>query len=189
MPAYTQQTWADGSAGGTPLNAARLNHMEDGITNSATDEDLSTVVASLTALANAKVPATRTIQGSDLSANRTFRLDQWSAPTADVSLGTHKITSLLTGTADTDGVNVGQMQDLLDLKLDNTTTALQLLMGGKIPCIVIYDSVASSWHASSYTTQAADSNRFFWFVGGVDDGTHNPFSTVGGGAWVLFQET
>lgn len=30
MP-YTKQTWADGSAGNTPLSATRLTHMEDGI--------------------------------------------------------------------------------------------------------------------------------------------------------------
>lgn len=29
--AYVKQTWVDGSTGGTPLSAARLNHMEDGI--------------------------------------------------------------------------------------------------------------------------------------------------------------
>lgn len=28
---YIKQTWSDGEAGGTPLTAARLNHMEDGI--------------------------------------------------------------------------------------------------------------------------------------------------------------
>lgn len=31
MPDYTKQTWADGVAGATPISAARLNHMEDGI--------------------------------------------------------------------------------------------------------------------------------------------------------------
>lgn len=29
--AYVKQTWADGAAGGTPINAAALNRMEDGI--------------------------------------------------------------------------------------------------------------------------------------------------------------
>lgn len=29
--AYTKQTWANGKAGGTPLSATRLNHIEDGI--------------------------------------------------------------------------------------------------------------------------------------------------------------
>lgn len=28
---YTKQTWANGSGGGTPRNATRLNHQEDGI--------------------------------------------------------------------------------------------------------------------------------------------------------------
>lgn len=31
---YTPQTWANGLGGATPLNATRLNHMEDGIANS-----------------------------------------------------------------------------------------------------------------------------------------------------------
>ena len=30
---YVKQTWADGLAGGTPVSAARLNHMENGIDN------------------------------------------------------------------------------------------------------------------------------------------------------------
>lgn len=29
--AYSKLTWKDGAAGGTPLNAANLNRMEDGI--------------------------------------------------------------------------------------------------------------------------------------------------------------
>lgn len=29
--AYTKQTWVDGSAGGTPVSAARLNHIEQGV--------------------------------------------------------------------------------------------------------------------------------------------------------------
>lgn len=31
MPAYVKQTWANGVIGATPLSAARLNHIEDGI--------------------------------------------------------------------------------------------------------------------------------------------------------------
>lgn len=33
MPPYVKQSWNDGVAGGTPISAARLNHMEDGIEN------------------------------------------------------------------------------------------------------------------------------------------------------------
>lgn len=31
MTLYTKQTWVDGSAGGTPVSAARLSHIEEGI--------------------------------------------------------------------------------------------------------------------------------------------------------------
>lgn len=38
--AYTKQTWADGKAGATPVNAAALNHMEAGIAAAAVLSDL-----------------------------------------------------------------------------------------------------------------------------------------------------
>lgn len=41
--AYTKQTWADDAAGGTPLSAARLNHIEDGVAG-ALDKINATVV-------------------------------------------------------------------------------------------------------------------------------------------------
>jgi hypothetical protein len=37
--AYTKQTWVDGSAGGTPISAARLGHIEDGIEDAAATAD------------------------------------------------------------------------------------------------------------------------------------------------------
>lgn len=36
---YTKQTWINGSSGGTPLNATRLNHIEDGVAASAPTPD------------------------------------------------------------------------------------------------------------------------------------------------------
>lgn len=35
--AYTTQAWIDGQGGGTPINAARLNHIENGIGDLAAD--------------------------------------------------------------------------------------------------------------------------------------------------------
>lgn len=35
--AYAKQTWQNGTSGGTPINATRLNHMEDGIAAAADD--------------------------------------------------------------------------------------------------------------------------------------------------------
>lgn len=45
---------------------------------------------------------------------RTSRLDQMAAPTADVSMNSHKITSLLDGTAVTDAINLGQLQAAIE---------------------------------------------------------------------------
>lgn len=35
MTLYTKQTWVDGSAGGTPVSAARLSHIEEGVRKAA----------------------------------------------------------------------------------------------------------------------------------------------------------
>ena len=49
---YTQQSWVDGAAGATPINATRLNHIEAGIEdadNRITDlENASVTLAKLT---------------------------------------------------------------------------------------------------------------------------------------------
>lgn len=37
--AYTEQEWKDGRAGGTPITASRLNHMEDGIKDASDRAD------------------------------------------------------------------------------------------------------------------------------------------------------
>lgn len=40
MPDYEKQFWVNGPDGETPLDAARLNHMEDGIAAASVDEIL-----------------------------------------------------------------------------------------------------------------------------------------------------
>lgn len=37
---YTEQTWSDGVSGGTPVNAARLRHMEAGIKDASNRLDV-----------------------------------------------------------------------------------------------------------------------------------------------------
>lgn len=44
MTAYTRQTWIDGLIGATPVSAARLNHMEDGIADPASSLTPNTFV-------------------------------------------------------------------------------------------------------------------------------------------------
>lgn len=38
MPTYQKQTWLNGPDGNTPLDADRLNHMENGISAASVDE-------------------------------------------------------------------------------------------------------------------------------------------------------
>lgn len=55
---YTKQTWADGSGGGTPLSAPRLQHMEDGIDDA--DIRLDAVEGSVSGKASAATLAAHT---------------------------------------------------------------------------------------------------------------------------------
>jgi hypothetical protein len=59
--AYSPQTWADGSGGGTPLTAARLNHMETGI------EDADTRITTLEGGSTTTDTALRNTYGYPLS--------------------------------------------------------------------------------------------------------------------------
>lgn len=54
MP-YTPQTWADTAAGGTPLTAARMNHIESGIEDAAdaADDALAAISPAPTTLTSA----------------------------------------------------------------------------------------------------------------------------------------
>lgn len=56
--AYTRQTWSNGASGGTPLSAARLNHIEEGIDTAADVAD--TAASDATAAAVAAVAAQTT---------------------------------------------------------------------------------------------------------------------------------
>ena len=47
------------------------------------------------------------------AATTSFTLNMWGAPTADLSIGSQKLTSVATGTAGTDGVNLAQVQSLV----------------------------------------------------------------------------
>jgi hypothetical protein len=52
VPNYVQQTWADGPGGGTPITAARLNHIEDG--TAANDAALETLAATVAGKADSE---------------------------------------------------------------------------------------------------------------------------------------
>lgn len=112
--AYTQQLWADGPAGNTPVNAARLNNMETGIGNAA-----STADSALTA-AGTKAPLVHTHATGDITALLEYVQDSVAAmvvaganitKTYDDTAGTLTIASTGggTGTLDTEAA-----QDLVN---------------------------------------------------------------------------
>lgn len=55
------------------------------------------------------------------TAVRTNRLDQMAVPTASVDFNSQKIINLANGTASTDGVNLGQIQDLINTGTNKTS--------------------------------------------------------------------
>lgn len=58
--AYEKQNWADGEAGGTPLSAARLNHIETGIEEAASAADSAPAWGEVTGKPSTFTPASHT---------------------------------------------------------------------------------------------------------------------------------
>lgn len=71
MP-YSKQTWNDSSSGGTPLSAARLNHMEDGISDADTAAaSAQTTAAAASSTATAALSAANAAQTAATAAQAT----------------------------------------------------------------------------------------------------------------------
>jgi hypothetical protein len=108
MP-YTPQTWSDGSTGGTPITAARLSHIESGI--SAVDATASTSVQSVTAgdgtITVAGTATAPTVAVGAIPESKVTNL------TADLAAKTPTSRQLLAGTGLTGGG---------DLTVDRTLT-------------------------------------------------------------------
>ncbi|WP_166905920.1 hypothetical protein [Mycobacterium sp. DL440] len=68
--AYSKQTWADGSGGGTPITAARLNHIEDGV---AAADAAASAADSVTAanITDATTVGRNVLKAADAAAART----------------------------------------------------------------------------------------------------------------------
>ena len=87
---------------------------------------------------------------SDLATTvKSYRLDEFAAPTAPVSAGSQRITNLAAGTASTDAINLGQLQAAetgLDVKKSvrvattgNVTIATALNAGDEIDGVTLSD--------------------------------------------------
>lgn len=84
MP-YIKQTWADGSGGGTPVNAERLNHIEDGIEAI----DLAVVAAADVTFAPAGTISATDVQSALEELDNDLAGAQDDANTAITDIATH----------------------------------------------------------------------------------------------------
>jgi hypothetical protein len=107
-------------------------------------------------------------------------LDGWAAPTADVSLASHKLTNVTNGTNNQDAATVSQLNSGLGSKLDTgqvQDTVLGAFNG--MAMFVLYDTATSNWPTID-PTLAADS-RAGWIYLFSDEGDPPPGSpTVAG---------
>ena len=122
--AGTMSSWTIAGDTGTPQVITDGDQVRivgsTGIDTVASSTDILTVNLDLSELSTVTTidPATDFLVGVDGTANEKIlysnvHLDQWGDAEADVDFGGNKILDIATGTAGTDGVNLGQVQSLV----------------------------------------------------------------------------
>ncbi len=95
---YNPQTWLDGKSGGTPISAARLNYIEQGLADARTVETFTTTQRNA-------LTAGQKWEGRVIYNSTTDRLQQWDgAAWQDVPIGTDIPALATTGTPLADAV-------------------------------------------------------------------------------------
>lgn len=92
---------------------------------------------------------------------KAYRLDEFAAPTSDLSVNSHKITSLTSGTADSDAVNLGQVKALLN-GLDFAHENVQVVATTALPACTYANGTAGVG-----ATLTANANGAFPAVDGI----------------------
>ncbi|AER47669.1 head fiber protein [Mycobacterium phage Dori] len=87
MP-YTKQTWADGQAGNTPITAARLNHIEDGVAAATTAAEAADTVTAAN-ITDSTAVGRNVLTATDQAAARTAI----GAGTSSLAIGTTASTA------------------------------------------------------------------------------------------------
>ena len=122
--AGTMSSWTIAGDTGTPQVVVDGDQVRivgsTGIDTVASGTDILTVNLDLSELSTVTTidPATDFLVGVDGTVNEKIlysnvHLDQWGDAEADVDLGNNKLLDVKTGTAGTDGVNLGQVQSLV----------------------------------------------------------------------------
>lgn len=133
----------------------------------------------------AKLTTARTINGVsfDGTGNIAPRLDQIAAPTSDVSLATHKLTSVTDPTSAQHAATKNYVDNTVSelLAADSLLPAIEATLPGTT-ITVPYDSGATTWHDATYAGLATETNVGFLFTGGSD--ADPPFDVAGPATWV-----
>jgi hypothetical protein len=141
--------------------------------------NLADVANAATALANlGGVPSTRTVAGKALSANITLALADLTAPAADFSMNTHKITNVVDPTGLQDAATKNYVDNGLADKLDSANLLSEALT--QFTALMVPVAYASGWPAlpSGLTTNA---DVGFHFIGGPS--TDPPPAVSGPAVW------
>lgn len=181
--AYTKKAWADNTAGGTPITAAELNRMEDGIARFYIDGvalDGPLVVGASILSAPSRVPVATTVRVFEirlkaaLDGNITFTLRRGTGTAAWANIASVTIPA---------GSRVGRVDpntaflegDLLDVSLSlNSSTATSAVVS------VLVDSYAT---AATTATPAEPITDTFTAANGTT--LAGRATTTGGATWTV----
>jgi hypothetical protein len=163
----TMSSWTIAGDTGTPQVVVDGDQVRivgsTGIDTVASGTDILTVNLDLSELSTVTTidPATDFLVGVDGTANEKIlysnvHLDQWGDAEADVDFGGNKILDIATGTAGTDGVNLGQVQSLVAgvgvfQGGYNATTNTPALTGGSNVALTTGDFYAVTVGGSFFT--------------------------------------
>lgn len=137
-----------------------------------------TGVVVLTATDVSAVPTSRTVAGKALTSNITIGLADLSAPTADFSLASHKLTNVTNPTSAQDVATKSYVDTGLGDKLDTTSLSAEALT--QFTALMVPVAYDSGWPSlpSGLTSNAAIG---FHFIGGPD--SDPPPSVSGPAVW------
>jgi len=159
MSNYVKQVWIDGPDGQTPLDASRLNHMEDGISAAITQEELSTSLADFVtddelAAALAALPPSGVVTVNGQSGNVTLDAASVGAAATSHTHGESDISGLTSDLASkytfpTGGIPYADLETPVRTSLGKADSALQ-----SVPSQFVDDTELAAAISGLYTKPA-----------------------------------
>lgn len=201
--AYSQQVWADSPATSSPLSAARLNHMEDGIAAAKVDNPLVTRTLSYSnggqnSSLSSYLSVTRTVTGTNFGARIAFRAPD-DITSYSIKLRNYNAFSSANGASalTLDGMTIGAMTApstgaIAQTGNFNGGAGTSLATSGTIPNTSSFLTIAGSgtlsedvdyvlgisFHAAASTTLLAGIGQCWYWSNSTS--AHNPATAASG---------